>query len=197
MKKRMVILFVGCALVMSQGFRKVAVGAEGTGKIPLSKLAGTYTETIQASLFVCFSATPPFPLAKCGSAGATGAPFTALAVGVQTRDAAGNSCTTWTEADTDSPLTVSPPIVYVLHQTGQTTNYDLTTGAGEGSFTNYFGGKCNGTDFDSTGATVANTGTFHFVVSHHGNRMDAVVTSLVSPSGDIGSFSIPATLLRQ
>jgi hypothetical protein len=191
-------LTISAALVLMLTGAVGAADDERNGGIPLRKLAGTFSETIQASLFVCFSTTPPFPLAKCGSAGSTDTPLNALAVGAQTRDAAGNQCTTWTEADSDSPLTASPPTVYVLHQTGTTTSYDPTTGTGEGSFTNYFGGKCNGTAFDSTGATVANTGTFHFGVSNHGNRMDAMVTSLIPPvSGAFGGFSIPATLLRQ
>ena len=74
MKKLIVILLTGWAFALSCHVQNVAADEEGHGGIPLRKLAGTYAETIQASIFVCFSTIPPFPLAKCGSAGATGAP---------------------------------------------------------------------------------------------------------------------------
>ncbi|MBI3757859.1 MAG: hypothetical protein HY267_07780 [Deltaproteobacteria bacterium] len=194
MKKLMVIVVVGFALVVSQGFQKVAADEKGT---PLRKLAGTYALTSQASFFLCFSTTPPFPLAECGSVGSTGAPFSALAVGVITFDAAGNWCATWTEADSTSPLTASPPTISVLNSSGKIVSYDPTTGTGESSSTSYFGGKCTGAVFDSTGATFANNVTSHIVVSNRGERIDTVNTSLTIPGGILGGFSVPTTLLRQ
>ena len=62
MKKLMVILLTGWAFVLSYHVQNVAADDEGHGGIPLRKLAGIYSETIQASIFVCFSTTPPFPL---------------------------------------------------------------------------------------------------------------------------------------
>lgn len=201
MKKLMVILLAGCALIIGPGFRKVAL-TDGFGRsdegTPLSKLAGTYVETGQGSYFACFEPNPPFPLAKCGSTGSIGAPISALAVGAATFDAAGNFCVTFTETDTDLPVDVSPPNVHVVHQTAKLTSYDPMTGTGDGSLTNYFGGKCKGSTFDSAGATVANTGTFHFAVSNNGKRIDTVVTSIVTtPVGAVGGFSVSATLLRE
>jgi hypothetical protein len=75
--------------------------------------------------------------------------------------------------------------------------YDPTTGTGDGSFTNYFGGTCHGATFDSTGATAVATGTYHFVASKGGKQIDAVVTSLTNSVGSFGGFSITATVLRQ
>jgi hypothetical protein len=63
MKKLMMILFAGCALVLSQGFRNLAAADAG---IPLRKLAGTYSNTAQGSVFLCFVNAPPYPLATCG-----------------------------------------------------------------------------------------------------------------------------------
>ena len=79
MRKLIVILLTGWAFALSYHVQNVAADDERNGGIPLRKLAGTYAETIQASLFVCFSTTPPFPLAKCGSAGSTDIPLNALA----------------------------------------------------------------------------------------------------------------------
>jgi hypothetical protein len=194
MKKLWVILLAGCALVISQGFREVAADQ---GYTPLEQLAGTYSETVRGSYFLCLAHAEPSPPANCGSPGSTGVPINALAVGASTFNAEGNGCVTWTETDSDSPVDASPPTVFVVHQTAQTTNYDPTTGTGDGNFTNYFGGKCNGSTFDSTNATVASTGTYHFVVTERGKRVESIVTSLTTPGGAIGDFSISGTALRE
>src|SRR5262245_7163016 len=49
-------------------------------------------------------------------------------------------------------------------------SYAPATGTGDSSFTEYKGGKCKGATFDSTGATVADTGTLHFTVCQDGDR---------------------------
>src|SRR5262249_15998934 len=196
MKRLLVLLLAGCVFTLSHSSRAVAGDEEETDGIPLSALAGTYSETAQGSYFFCFNNTPPFPAAKCGSAGSTGLPISALAVGVVTRDAKGNGCVTWSETDSDLPVDVSPPNVFVVHQIAKTKSYDPATGTGDGTFVNYFGGQCHGATLDTTGATAVSSGTFHFAVSEDGNRLDANVTSLTTPEDAIGDFSISATNRR-
>ena len=197
MKKLWVIVLAGWVFVMSQGFRTVAADDEGTQGIPLRKLAGTYSATVQGSFFLCFVNAPPFPLAKCGSPGSIGVPLSFLEVGVATRDAEGNTCATLTETVADLPVDISPPFVAVRHSVGRVTSYDPTTGTGDGSVTSYAGGQCHGSTFDSTGATVVSTSTSHFAASNRGKRVDEVATSLTDPVGAVGDFSASATELRE
>jgi hypothetical protein len=196
MKKLMLILLVGCVLVISQGFRKVAADDEGTHGTPLRKLAGTYALTVHGSFFFCLDNDPPHGPVTC-TEGSTGVSIDALAVGAYTSDTTGNACATWTETETALPVSAAPPTIFVIHQTAKITNYDSTTGTGDGTFTNYFGGTCHGSTFDSTGATVAATGTYHFAVSNGGKRSDSVVTSLTNSVGAFGGFSISGTALRE
>ena len=91
-----------------------------------------------------------------------------------------------------------PPFVGVAQVTvGKVTNYDPATGSGDVSVTNYTGGKCRGSKFDSTGATVVNTATAHFVASDNGERVDAVTTSITDSLGDIGAFNLASVALKQ
>ena len=194
MKKLMVLLLAGCVLVLSPGFRTVAVGDQD--EIPLSKLAGTYAVTGQGSIFFCFEPTPPFPPAECGSTGSTGLPFSLLLLGAVTRDAQGNSCATFTQTFADLPVDISPPFSSVVHNVGKVTSYDPTTATGDTSVTSYAGGQCHGATFDSTGATVQSTSTNHIAASDRGKRVDGVVTSLTNAVGSIGGFSISFTQLH-
>jgi hypothetical protein len=193
MKKLMVSILVSCAFVISQEVRTVAAHDEQNQGIPQSELAGTYADTIHASFFVCRGPHGQIPCTQ----GASGVAIDALAVGAYTSDAEGNACATWTETETVLPLSAAPPAVFVVHQTTQIMSYDPSTGAGEGSYTNYLGGACHGSTFDSTGATTAAAGTYHFVASKNGNRIDAVVTALNNAVGAFGSFSVSATLVRE
>ncbi len=197
MKKLMVIVLTGCVFVISQGFREVAADEDETHGIPLSKLAGTFSETVHGSVALCFEHAEPSPLAKCGSTGSIVVPLTILDVGVATRDANGNGCTTLTETEADFPVDVSPPAVFVIHVVSKDKNYDPTTGTSDGSFTSYFGGKCNGATFDSTGATVASTGTYHYAVSNKGKQIDFILTALTNPVDAVGDFSVSGIDLRE
>jgi hypothetical protein len=44
------------------------------------------------------------------------------------------------------------------------TNYDPQTGQGDGSFTSYEGGNCDGANFNSKGPTQLSSGINHLVV---------------------------------
>jgi hypothetical protein len=87
--------------------------------------------------------------------------------------------------------------VVVINTVSTVTSYDPTTGTGDGNFTGYFGGKCNGATFNSTHALLITNGTYHFTVSNGRERFDFLLTSLTNPVGVIGSFSVSGTLLRQ
>ena len=181
---------------MSQGFREVAADDAG-GIIPLANLAGPYSTTAQGSQFICFKGTPPFSPARCGSVGSVGFPFSFLQVGAVTRDAAGNACATATRTFAHLSVDAPPPRVLDVHIVSQVTSYDPATGTGDDSTTSYSGGACNGPIFDSTGARVTATSTFHFTASREGKRLDFVITSLTTPVGSIGGFSVSGTELRQ
>ena len=73
----------------------------------------------------------------------------------------------------------------------------LHTGSGDKSYTDYIGGKCRGTKFDGTGATVNNTSMIHFVASDNGERVDLVVTNVTDSVGDIGAFNLTGFNLKQ
>jgi hypothetical protein len=193
MKNLMVFLLAGCLVILSPGFRTVAVGDDA--EIPAGKLNGTYAVTQHGSLFFCVKDTDPFPPAACGSAGSVGFPLTILLVGSVTGDN-GTSCATLTQTATDLPVNIFPPGVEVFHSVGKTISYDPVTGTGDIGFTTYSGGHCNGASFDNTGATVVSTGTNHFAASNRGKQIDFVTTALSSPVGAIGGFSFSGTALR-
>jgi hypothetical protein len=201
MKKLMVIVLTGCLVIMSYRVQNVAArdgnghNSDEGGAIPLSDTVGTYATTGHGSEFACFQDTPPFPLAKCGSPGTIGLTASVVIAGSATVNLKEN-CATFTAVLSNLPPDVSPPIVIVLHSVFKLISYDPATGTGDESLTDYNGGTCNGPTFDSTGATVADTGTVHFTVSQGGDRIDSVVTSLNTPVGSVGDFSISSTALR-
>jgi hypothetical protein len=167
----------------------------GQNGIPL--LAGQFSSTLQGSLAICLNPTS-FALESCSTSGALVAPLSVLAAGAYTQDNAGNSCAAYTEVDSDLPVNASPPTVTANeHVSAKVVNYDPTTGIGDGSFTAYAGGACNGSTLDSTGATELSTGTDHFVISKDGNRGDYIFTSLTNSTGSIGDFSLAGTDLKQ
>ncbi|HKA56832.1 MAG TPA: hypothetical protein VKJ47_24570 [Candidatus Binatia bacterium] len=195
MKKLIVIVLTRCTFVFSQGFRSVAADQ---GYTPLEEVAGTYAFTGHGSLAVCLANTPPsFPPATCGSPGSIVVPLTLEDVGVETIDAAGNTCATVTETEAGFPISAAPTTVLIAHIAGPLTSYDPRTGTGEGSFTGYVGGQCRGAIFDSTGATVVSTGTSHFAASDRGKRIDFMVTSITNAAGSLGGFSISGTEVRE
>ncbi|MBV8773564.1 MAG: hypothetical protein JO166_14725 [Deltaproteobacteria bacterium] len=77
------------------------------------------------------------------------------------------------------------------------TKYDSTTGIGSASYTGYSGGSCNGTSFDSSGATEIGSATLQFVVTRGGRQIDITFTQLTNPTNSIGSVSLFDTDLRQ
>jgi hypothetical protein len=164
MKARYAVLLVilaSFAVVMSQ--KMVAANGEGGG-IPLP--VGQFSITGQGSLAICLNPSNPASEEACTTSGALVVPLSVLDNGAGALDSSGNACFTFTEVDANLPVDASPPLVTPNeHVVGSVTNYDSTTGTGDGSFTGYVGGKCNGASFDDTGATKLSSGTDHFVVT--------------------------------
>ena len=189
MKRLFSILIVSFALIMTHDFN-MAAQAES---IPLK--AGSAAVHEEGSISFCFK--PDFSaLESCSAADETAAAFNVAIVGQNTQDKAGNACGTFSV--TESFFAGNPlPIVEVLHTVGTVTTYDPTTGVGDLSSTAYVGGKCTGSTFDKTGATLDSTATIHFVASEGGKRSDFVATSLSNPAGSIGGFALSGFVLQQ
>ena len=159
-------------------------GDSGGDGIPASALAGSFVNTAEGSLALCFS--PSGVQVPCGTPDAAAIPFTLIALGELTNDGNGNACESTTQMFSDLPVDASPPGVAQIHIVSTSTSYDPETGIGDGSFITYPGGKCVGANFDKTGATAGGTGTFHLIASKRGKRTDYILTRLPG----VGEFSI-------
>jgi hypothetical protein len=195
--KAVTILIAALVLVMSQGLREVA--ADDDNGIPLKALAGKYADTVHGSFALCLDPTNSFAEISCTSSKAVVFPQTTEDVGNETDDKKGSSCETYTETDTDLPPDKSPPFVAVLYSVVKVTSYDPATGSGDRTFTSYLSGKRVGATFvgSTSVSNVNNTGTYHFVASNHGNRVDIIVKSSTDPIGGVGDFYFLGTSLRQ
>jgi len=198
MKRVLVILIVGLVLVMSRGLREVAAGDHKDDEgIPQKVLAGNFATVTHGSFALCLDPKNNFAEISCSDAKAQVFPQTDVEVGNVTLDEKGNACQTTTETISDLPVDVSPPFVTVLEVVSKQTSYDPATGSGDGTFTSYVGGKCEGVHFNNSGATVNSKGTFHFVASKDGNHFDNVTTSLTDPVGGVGDFTESTSGQRQ
>jgi hypothetical protein len=193
MKKCIALLVAGVALAMSHS---VTQAGEGQEKMPLQQLAGGYSFTSQGSFAGCFSQS--FVEEPCDTAGVVVFPVSALVNGQVTMDSNGNGCATLTGIISNLPVDATPPLVLAEHQVIKLLDYDPGTGSGDFAAGNFKGGKCNGADFDNTGATAGSTSTDHFVVSNNGKRIDSLVTSFIDhPVNGIGDFSLSGVFLKQ
>ncbi|MGA8223078.1 MAG: hypothetical protein WB780_15625 [Candidatus Acidiferrales bacterium] len=205
MKKIFVVLGVAFALLVIQHFanpRSSQVSAQtamddhdGALYIPLPH--GHFSVNSQGSLAVCRN-PGTFAEESCSTPGALVVPLTELYNGVTAVDKEGTSCVSFALVATNFPPNALPSnVIANAHCVGKTLDYDPTIGAGDGTYTVFSGGTCNGSVFDSTGATEILSGGFHFAVSEGGNRSDFVITSLTDPLGGIGGASFSGTYLRQ
>jgi len=197
MKKLFVVSIAAFVLFMSQGLREVAAGDDEG--IPLKALAGKHSDTLHGSFALCLDPNNNFAEISCASTKAQVFPQTTEQVGNDTSDKNGNVCETYTETDTDLPPDTSPPLVAVFYTVAKVTSYDPATGSGDGTYTSYLSGKCVGATFmGSTNVTNVNsTGTYHFVASDDGKRVDTITTSATDPIGGVGDFFFVGTGLRQ
>jgi hypothetical protein len=180
MKKLFLILIASFALVMAHYLTRVFAwdhdgdhGHDSDGGIALSKLAGKYAVTFPgSSLFICFK--PDFSATEnCLTTGAVPVSVIGATVAQETKDKDGNFCTknTFTVAFS-APLAAFPPTVTVFYTAGKVTNYDPATASGDVSLTNYTGGKCIGSKFDSTGADgVCQLVEKHLASGHGAERL--------------------------
>jgi hypothetical protein len=196
-KFALTMVFAVVALVLLADQR--AAADEG---IPLEALAGNYASTCQGTLAICLD-SKTFAPANCGTGSPVVLPLTDLDVGALTRDDQGNACATGLGVDADLPVDKTPPFVSKVHPSvAKTLNYDPATGTGDISVSEYSGGKCFGSTFDSTGAKQTAAFVFHFAASNGGKRIDMIVTSAVAfvtgTTGNFfGGFSLACTNLRQ
>jgi len=186
-------MLAGFAVIVGQK----AIAAKGGGKEGIPLRSGQFSDTGQGSIAVCLNPSS-FAEESCSTEGVLVFPLSFPINGALTMDNTGNNCRTFTEVDSALPLNASPPSVEANeHSVGKVLNYDSTTGTGDSSFTAYIGGKCIGATFNSTGTTEAASGTFHFVVTDAGNRIDLLPTTITDPAGGLGDFSYSETYLRQ
>jgi hypothetical protein len=177
--------------------------AAADGGIPLEDLAGNYASTCQGTFAICLNPST-FAFADCATtAGAIIVPLTDLDVGALTRDEQGNACSIFLGVDVSLPVGKNPPSVSPVHPaTAKILNYDPATGTGDISVSEYMGGKCIGSTFDSTGAKHIATFVFHIAASDGGKRVDMIVTSAIAYVTDttgnfIGGHSLSCANLRQ
>lgn len=193
MKVYVAFAIAGLALVTSQNASQAGEGQQG---IPLRQLAGGYSFTEQGSFAGCFSQS--FVEEPCDTAGVVVFPVTALVNGQVTMDSHGNGCATLTATISNLPVDATPPLLLAEHAVFKLHDYDPGTGSGDFDVSNFKGGKCNGADFDDTGATAGSTSTQHFVASNNGNRIDSIETSFIDhPVNGIGDFSLSGIFLKQ
>jgi hypothetical protein len=194
-KKILCILLSAFALVMVRDFNPASALADGNVGIPLSALAGSFSLHSEGFFTLCFNGG--FTATEsCSAADAQPIAFDFAGVGQATVDQNGNACASFSQAfffnGGDAHTNVA-----TLHLVGKTTAYDAATASGDNSVTAYTGGKCKGSKFDSTGASIDSTSTNHIVASDGGKRIDSVTTSLTNPEGSLGGFAESGFALRQ
>ena len=171
------------------------VMAGGGNGVSLASLAGGYASTVQGSIALCLDSST-FAEVPCDTATLV-LPFTDISVGNATYDNKGNNCGTYIQVVTSLPPASSPPNVVSFTTQGKVTKFNQVTGTIDAAFTTYNGGKCNGSVFDGTGATIQSTGTGHGVLSAKGARTDGIFTSLADPIEGIGGWSFTYVDLKQ
>jgi len=174
--------------------KALSAGSGGASRIP--PIAGQFSFNAHGSVAVCLDSRSMTPR-SCSLNGVLVARASGVDNGAITWDSRGNGCATYTNVQTDLPLGQRSPVPQKLHLVTRLSGYDFALGTGDDSFTTYTGGSCVGATFDDTGATEIFSGTEHFVVSEHGERLDLVLTSLTNSSGSIGGFSFTGTELKQ
>jgi hypothetical protein len=191
--RRMGVVVIGGVALLAILLVPHLSGAAGPA---LSALQGSYSETGEGSFAACLL-PPNYVEVPCSTSGAVPFPFSSAGTGQVTVGPSGSACATSTAVASDLPPDASPPIVAAVHEVLTVTDYNPTTETGDIASKAYTGGKCKGATFDSTGATLYNNFTYHFVVTDDEHRWDLVVTSWTDPQGGIGSFLSTDKFIRQ
>ena len=187
-------LLSGALLAVALSPASRAMAGNGNS-VSLASLAGGYASTVQGSIALCLDSAT-FAEVPCDSASLV-VPLTDISVGNVTYDTKGNSCGAYVQVVSNLPPAASPPNVVSFTTQGKVTTFDQAAGAIDATFTTYVGGKCNGSVFDGTGATIQSTGTGHGVLSAKGTRTDGIFTSLTDPVGGVGGWSFVYVDLKQ
>jgi hypothetical protein len=160
----------------------LTAGTQAMAGSPIALPSGNFSFAAQGTEATCATGSCPV--------------INIIEIGSTVRDKSGNACGTHTGVVNTVPPAGAPqiaPITHVMH----VIHYDPSTGTGDMSLTEYFGGACNGAALNSTGATKVVDGILHFVVSNGGNRIDSIVTSLSLVGGSVGGYSISFTEMQQ
>lgn len=194
MKARYMFLLVPYAI--SLVVLALAAAAASAGEQGIPEPSGQYSIARHGSLALCLNPAANYTLESCSASGVFVYPVTDIAVGSITYES-GIGCGTDTEIFSALPpsamaSTLGPETVVI-----KVTNYNSTTGIGTASYTGYSGGSCNGSSFDSSGATEIASGTLQFVVTEGGQRVEITFTQLTNPTNSLGSVSLFDTDLRQ
>ena len=195
MKIRSLGILGGIALLMLPGPAKA--GSPGR---PLSSFDGTYSATAHGNFAFCLESPSFIVEVSCTSSGAVAFPITEVDLGQGTRDKNGHACTTFTTTDSDLTPGTSPTQVGVGYDDETITSYDPTTQSGDQSYLFYSSssGKCVGAKFVSSGTPVIVAfGTYHFVVSANGTRVDLIFTAFADSVGGLTDFAWALTELQQ
>ena len=164
--------------------------------VKLSDLSGTFTLRGSGSFAVCLNPAT-FGTEGCTTKGVLIYPLTIVGTSVLNRDSKGNTCETGTDVTAALPPNAQPSSPGTSISVGKLTDYDPTTGEGDYALTNYSGGKCNGSSFDSRGATKTATDTVH-IQATSAYRVDIILTSYTAiPLNFIESFILSGYELRQ
>jgi hypothetical protein len=179
-----------------------AIPCDADPGLPITVFHGGYSNTVHTSEAACLAPPSHTAAVACTTAGAGVFPISDVETGQVTFGSEGSGCQTSIAVAAAIPPSSTPPFVIPFTGLRTLTDYDPATGTGDWAFTTYTGGKCNGANFDNTGATVFTSGVEHFVISDGGKRVDAIITSFVSGSGSssiaaYADFTIAGTLLRQ
>jgi len=186
-------LVVGAVALPFTGFAK---GNNNNGESEGTPFpTGGYSIRDNGSFTDCLNPTT-FAVEACTTSGTLVYPLTVVAVGSGTRDRQGNFCETETGVYSALPPNTTAASAAPGTTAGKVTGFDSSTGQFDESFTGYTGGQCNGSHFDSSGATETGTGTAHFVVT--GTRADFIITSFTSaPLTNVESYSLAGYELMQ
>jgi hypothetical protein len=202
MKKFVIVSTAIVAFSVTLGLSFGKTAAQNDERIPLGALSGSYSIKGRGSEAICLNADSA-PV-DCHTKGALAKPATVLFVGHSERNEGGSECSTYTVIFSDLPVGISLPLVTRnVHRVITTTSYDSATGTGETIGGTFAGGKCDGANFNTDGATDIGRQTSHFAASNGGRRIDTILTSAKTfvpglPGGNIvGDFSLSITQRKQ
>jgi hypothetical protein len=159
--------------------------------------SGQYAVSIHGSLAVCLNPDTGATEA-CSASKAVPYPLTFVEIGTITYGS-GVGCESDYQVVTPLPPANMPATVTLnAHAALKLTSYDRARGVGTGAFTSYTGGSCDGTSFDSSGATETGTGTYQIVVTEGGRHNDVLITQDTAlPVNDLNSISLYGAELKQ